>query len=227
MLCSEACLVNHGLLKFRAVTLRCNCWSCEICIPRRKARLVSEVADGLPTKLMTLTTRAVEGGDPVAEARRQGDAFAALVRLIKKRCRGEEFAFFAVREATKRGWPHLHVAMRAPFLSWRWLSENWDRLSGSPGVDIRKVNQSTNAAKYLAKYIGKEPHRFGSTKRYWCSRNWRDVVKEREFRRADWDSRWFIVMRHIGDLAEGYWLKRWEVTMEGRFGFFEARAPPC
>lgn len=226
MLCSEACLVNHGLGKVRAVTLRCRCWSCELCLPLRKARLVSDVADGLPTKLLTLTTRAVDNGDEVAEARRQGDALAVLIKRIRKRCAGHEIAYFAVREATKRGWPHLHVALRAPFLDWAWLVEQWEALTGSRGVDIRAVYQAGNAARYLAKYIGKEPHRFGATKRYWSSRNWRDVVAEPERAPNDWETVWVIVMRPIGALAETYWMRRWEVSMEGRYGYFEAQAPP-
>ena len=206
--------------------LYCRAWSCDICMPRRKRRLVNDVADGLPTKLLTLTTRYVEGGDPVAEARRQVDAFAALARLIKRRYPGEEFAFFVVREATKQGWPHMHVALRAPFLPWKWLSETWEALTGSPGVDIRAIYEATNAARYLAKYIGKDPQRFGTTKRYWCSRNWHDVVEPREPGQDDWDSKWHIVRHCFGKLAEDYFMRRWEVQMDGRYGFFQAQAPP-
>lgn len=226
MLCSESSLVNYGEQKARGVTLHCGCWSCEICEPRRKARLVSDVAAGQPTKLLTLTTRRVEGGDAIAEARRQGEALAKLVRMIRREHPKHVIAFFAVREATKLGWPHLHVALRAPFLEWAWLVEQWEALTGSRGVDIRAIYKAGNAAKYLAKYIGKAPHRFGTTKRYWSSRNWRDPVVEPEPRPSDWNTVWFIVNTPIGKLAQLYWLRRWEVNMKGRFGYFEARAPP-
>jgi len=226
MLCSEASLVNHGLQAIRAVTLRCRCWSCDMCLPLRKARLVSDVADGFPTKLLTLTTRAVDGGDVVAEARRQGEALGRLLKIIRKRCKGQEVAYFAVREATKRGWPHLHVALRSPYLPWEWLTAQWEALTGSPGVDIRPIYKSTNAAKYLAKYIGKDPHRFGTTKRYWHSRNWFDVRPEPRPETADWDSKWHIVVERIGRLAEAAWMKGWEPNFNGSMGYFEARAPP-
>jgi len=226
MLCSEASLVNHGLARFRAATLRCRCWSCGMCLPIRIARLVKDVADGLPQRFLTLTTAAVEGADPVTEARRQTEAFAILIKRIRHRCAGQEVAFFVVREATQRGWPHLHVALRSPYLPQAWLSAQWKALTGSPGVDIRKIYSTANAAKYLAKYLGKSPHRFGTTKRYWSSRNWRDVIQGLEVQPTDWSSQWFIVRENIGKIAENYFLRGWKVEMRGRFGYFEARAPP-
>ena len=226
MLCSEASLVNHGERRFRAVILRCRCWSCGLCEPIRKARLVKDVASGLPTRFLTLTTRAVDGGDEVAEARRQGDALAALMRRIRKRWPNHEIAFFVVREATKRGWPHLHVALRSPFLPWAWLVANWEDLTGSRGVDIKKIYNTAGAVKYLAKYIGKSPHRFGMTKRYWYSRNWHDLVEAEEGRRSDWDSRWHIVRERLCAIREHYYFKGWTFQLTGNNGYFEARAPP-
>jgi len=226
MLCSEASLVNHGLQAIRAITLRCRCWSCDNCLPMRKARLVKDVVAGQPNKFMTLTTRAVEGGDPVAEAQRQTVWFAQYIRLIKKRYPGIDIAYFVVREATQQGWPHMHVALRAPFIARKWLSETWETLTGAWNVDIKAIYQSGDAARYLAKYIGKNPHRFGTTKRYWHSRNWFDVRPEPEKPTGDWNSRWWIVPQRVVELAQAAWLKGWEIEMKGGYGYFEARAPP-
>lgn len=226
MLCSEASLVNHGMGKVRAITLRCRAWTCSMCLPMRKGRLVNDVADGRPSKLLTLTTRFVEGADPVLEARRQGAAFVILIRLIRKRYSRHEIAYFVVREATKRGWPHLHVALRSPILDWTWLVETWEKLTGSRGVDIRRVYETASAAKYLAKYIGKAPHRFGTTKRYWSSRNWFDVRPERKLPDRSWSQRWEIVDQRVCEIAETYWLRRWVLTLAGSLDYFEARAPP-
>ena len=226
MLCSEASLVNHGERAIRAITLRCRCWSCDFCLPMRKARLVEDVAAGQPNRLLTLTTRYVEGADPIAEARRFTLAWGRLWRLIRKRYPGQSLAFFVVREAHKSGWPHIHVALRAPFIKWEWLSAQWEALTGSSGADIRAIYKAGDAAKYLAKYIGKDPHRFGTTKRYWHSRNWFDVRPEPRPETSGWNSRWYLVRETIGRLAELAWMSRWEVTMNGSLGYFEARAPP-
>ena len=226
MLCCEASLVNHGERALRAVTLRCRCWSCDGCQPMRKARLVKDVAAGQPTKLLTLTTRVVEGADKNAEARRFSGWFAQLIRLIKKRCAGQSVAYFAVREATKQGWPHLHVALRSPYIPWEWLTAQWEQITGSPGVDIRAVWKSKDAAKYLAKYIGKDPHRFGTTKRYWHSRNWFAVRPEPRPESDDWNSAWFVMRVHVCELRQLAWLKGWEVFSAGGWQYFESRAPP-
>lgn len=226
MLCSEACLVNHGLQAIRVISLWCRCWSCDFCLPMRKWRLVSDVAAGLPTKLLTLTTRVVPGGDPVAEAQRQGEALGRLVRLMRKRSKDQGLAYFAVREATKQGWPHIHVALRCRYIDVQWIQRTWEALTGSPGADIRAIYKSTDAAKYLAKYIGKDPHRFGTTKRYWHSRNWFDVRPAPEPPAGDWNSKWHIVREGINRLAELAWMQGWAPDFQGSMGYFEARAPP-
>ena len=162
----------------------------------------------------------------VAEARRQGDALALLFGRIRRRFPAHKIAYFAVREATVRGWPHIHVALRAPYIPWEWLTETWQKLTGSPGVDIRAIYKAGNAAKYLAKYIGKDPHRFGTTKRYWHSRNWFDVAPEKQPDTGDWNSKWFLDRRRVVEIAYDAWIKRWEINMKGSYSYFEARAPP-
>lgn len=226
MLCSEASLVNHGERKVRVITLWCRCWSCEMCEPGRKRRVCREVAEGQPNIFLTLTTRYVEGGDPVAEARRQGDAFAALARLIRKRWKGREFEYYVVREATKRGWPHLHLMIRSGFIPAKWLVEQWKALTGSYVVKIKAIYRVGNVAAYLAKYIGKAPHRFGTTKRYWHSRGWFDVRPPEPKENNGWDSKWYIDRKSVQRLAERYYLMRWEFTLGRGLGGFEARAPP-
>ncbi len=226
MFCGEASLVNYGEQKVRAAILRCKCWSCDMCLPLRKARLIRDVVDGEPTKFLTLSTRWTEGGDPDAEAQRQTAWFATLRRRMKKAWPSEDFAYYAVREGTKRGWPHLHIAMRNIYISSGWISKNWQDITGSDNIKIKKIYGSKGAAKYLAKYIGKNPMRFGTTKRYWCSKNWFEPRPEREPPEGDWDTIWHIVHVPWMALAELYSMRRYEFTLRGEFGFFEARAPP-
>ncbi len=226
MLCGEASLVNWGERKVRAASLRCRCWTCDMCLPRRRGRLVRDVVDGAPTKFLTLSTRWTVDGDPIAEAQRQGVWFAALRRRWIKAWPGKDFAYFVVREGTKKGWPHLHVALRADYISQKWIKRVWTEITGSWSVDIRPIHGSRGAAKYLAKYIGKNPMRFGQTKRYWYSKNWFEPRPRRRGRDRSWNSKWAIRHIHVGRLAEEFALRKWIFSLGGEFGYFEARAPP-
>lgn len=77
--------------------------------------------------------------------------------------------FLAVFEATKKGWPHLHILSRAKWLDQKWLSNRMRQLIGAPVCDVRTVKNARHLSWYLAKYIGKNPHHFEGTKRYWRS----------------------------------------------------------
>ncbi len=226
MLCSECSLVNNGDRKERAITLYCKSWKCPICLPKRRNKLTREAAAGEGTRFITLPTKPGRPEDADLEAKRQGQAFRILMRYYRKMHPNEDIAFFAVREATKQGWPHLHVIVRGPFLKQRWLSKIWGRLTGSFVVHIRFVDKGRNAAKYLAKYIGKDPHRFGKTKRYWYSRNWFDPVPPRKRRDRAWDRKWRIVREGVGARAWRLILQGWRVDMGGTVSSYEAHAPP-
>lgn len=80
--------------------------------------------------------------------------------------------YFAVVERHRSGRPHLHVLLRCGYIPQRWLSRQMMRLAQSPICDIRKVASTKQAAAYVAKYIGKAPARFGSSRAYWYSRTW-------------------------------------------------------
>lgn len=226
MLCSEASLVNHGNRKVRAVTLRCRSWGCEICNPLRKKQLVEEATAGLPDRLLTLTTRHGAPANADAEAYRLGVWFARLIKAIRREHPGAEIAYFAVREAHKDGWPHLHVLMRGPYIPWDWLRRTWLAISGSPGCDIRKIYNPARCARYVAKYVGKSPHKFASCKRYWSSKGWHLDGTADEAPDLSWDSSWTIVDERLSALAQTYWLKGYEILKGPSLSYFEAQAPP-
>jgi hypothetical protein len=80
--------------------------------------------------------------------------------------------YFAVVERHKSGRPHLHILFRCDFIPQKWISEQMQRLAGSPICDIRKVHGTKQAAAYVAKYVGKAPAKFGNSRAYWYTRNW-------------------------------------------------------
>ncbi len=80
--------------------------------------------------------------------------------------------FICVFEATKLGWPHLHILLRSQWIDQRWLSAQMADLIQSPVVDIRRIKSRQQVVSYVAKYCGKAPKQFGSCKRYWKSQDY-------------------------------------------------------
>lgn len=87
----------------------------------------------------------------------------ALGRLIVKMRRFDStrpMEYLAVWERTKAGWPHLHVLLRGPFIPQRLISRWWSSLAKSPIVDIRPLHGSRQGARYVTKYLTKDPDPF-------------------------------------------------------------------
>ncbi len=61
--------------------------------------------------------------------------------------------FVWVLEYTKRGTPHLHVAMDQ-YVSRAWMKAKWEGLTKAWNVHVEAVDPE-NVTRYLAKYLGK------------------------------------------------------------------------
>jgi hypothetical protein len=135
--------------------------------------------DGQPTTFITLTVNPRSGQSPTERAQELSDAWKVVVKRARRKWTKAPLEYLAVFEETKKGEPHLHILARAPYIPQRWLSEAMDELISAPIVDIRAVGKVANAARYVAKYVGKGPKAFASMKRYWSSRGY-DVVTEKK-----------------------------------------------
>lgn len=174
MLCSEKSIVQRSPKEITIAPLRCRCWHCDDCRPLRTQRLIHEARSGKPTIFITLTSRNRPGHSPHAAARALVTAWRR-VRLEYIKAHGQgSLPFLAVFEATKKGWPHLHIVARCKWLDQRWLSRRMAGLIGSPVVDVRAIDGVRKIAAYVSKYIGKNPHRFKGVKRYWRSQDYLD-----------------------------------------------------
>jgi len=91
--------------------------------------------------------------------------------------------FLAVVEAQKNGNPHLHIMARCPYVPHGWLRSMLIKLTKAEICDIQYVADRRKLGNYVAKYCGKDPHRFGTVKRYWQSMKWRLTPKEEKARR--------------------------------------------
>ncbi len=224
MLCSEGSAVNQGLDKIQAVTLKCRSWGCEICQPDRKKQLIAQAKDGQPSTFITLTASPQSGATPAARARALAKAWPKVVKAACKKYGYKEIPYICIFEATKKGEPHLHILARVKWISQKWLSAKMKELTSSPIVDIRTVKNIKQACNYVAKYIGKEPHRFETCKRYWCTRSWRKTKWEPEDAADGWYDGW-----EIRDVNLVFLQTMWEAygwTTETSRGRCVARAPP-
>ena len=100
----------------------------------------------------------------------------------KETMRKHAVEFLAVVEAQGSGEPHLHIICRMPYIPQAWIAQQMDRRIGAPICWIEAVYQTRKLANYVAKYCGKNPHRFGTLKRYWQSVRWLLVPKEKKER---------------------------------------------
>lgn len=167
MLCGGNTLVNDDGWNAVALRLRCRSWTCRECAPIRRRQVMRQAADGEPNRFLTLTVNPHAFGSAIERAQKLAWAWRVVVKRIKKRLGIGDVQYFAVFEKTKRGEPHLHILLRSPYVSQKWLSNQMRELISAPVVDIRKVKNRAHAVWYVSKYIGKDLVRFGTLKRYW------------------------------------------------------------
>lgn len=151
---------------------RCRCWTCETCAPIRRWLLKRKIAEGRPTRFITLTLPANTAHDPDAGAARLVHAWRMIVQEIKRRQGKHALEYLCVFEETKKHTPHIHIAYRGAYIAQRWLSRKMAQYANAPIVDIRRVRSPKVLACYLAKYLCKAPIRYAGCKRYWCTRHW-------------------------------------------------------
>jgi len=109
---------------------------------------------------------------PGDAARAMTKAWRAARRAIEAEYGGKKAEYLTVIESTQRGWPHLHVLTTRPWIDQRWLSKLWERLTGAKIVHIERVKHQARAAAYVAKYLGKAPHKYLNCKRYYMTRGY-------------------------------------------------------
>jgi hypothetical protein len=153
--------------------------------------------------------------------------FTKLWRKMRATWPKSDLQYFRVWEAHESGRPHLHVAQRGRFIPWKWLTKEWLKLSGSPGVDIRFIDDPSRAAGYVAKYLGKDLHRFGTLKRYvysqgwWLEPRWIPSSDPRFFRNGHIDG------RSTKEIFHEWWMVYPQVWLENHTVVAGPRAPPA
>lgn len=183
MLCTDLTFVKVVSKRIYAEPIKCRCWSCLYCQPRRKRQLIAKGASGKPDTFITLTSSPQTAATPTAAAEVLVAAWRKVRAEACKHYGYDTIPFIAVFEATKRGWPHLHILARIKWLDQKWLSERMEFHARARIVDIRRVTKAQDVVRYLFKYIGKAPMRFGTCKRYWTSKDYE--LEDRRTTRTD------------------------------------------
>lgn len=183
---------------------------------------MGQAASGAPERFITLTSNPASGGTPDDRL----DALARAWRLIVKRLRrqhpGKEIEYAVVVEATLAGEPHLHILARCPYVPQAQLSAWMQELTNSPIVDIRRISGGRQAAAYVAKYVGKEPHHFGLKKRYWFSQRYQPPYEPPQEAAGADSEPWRLYRGSFLDLAREWFEQGFIGRQDGddRFVFF-------
>lgn len=179
-LCSELSLVNQNDQEGHASVLRCKRWHCPLCQPYNHRRVKRLAREGQPNVFLTLTVDPKRYETPDEAARSLKRAWVNLRRAMERDHGIKQPPFIAIFEATKQGWPHLHILMRCRYIHQRWYSDTMARLIGAPIVDVRFIKETGRVAAYVAKYVSKAPEGFASCKRWWRSHDYEVAAEERE-----------------------------------------------
>jgi len=167
MFCGSIALVQRSDAVVHVKPAPCKRWSCPDCAPRRRALVEMQIEAGAPDTHLVFTLRRVAGASPEVARQRLGKAIPEFFRRYQ-RLTGVHVERYAVIEAHKSGWPHAHIACRGwVFREIKQVWSLWRQVTGdSDHVRVRRV-PAKRMKKYLAKYLGKDLHKFGDSKRYW------------------------------------------------------------
>lgn len=149
----------------------CRSWGCETCAPIRRDRLEIQIRLGRPTHFLTLTCNPDDGKSPAQHRKKMGKKLPLLMRRIHRHT-GVKPEYAVTTEAHKSGEPHLHIAMRSADIAKKYIKRWWHELTGAYMADLQVVTDAKGSAKYLTKYLGKDLHKFGQSKRYWFSKGY-------------------------------------------------------
>lgn len=155
-----------------AVPIKCRSWNCDYCAPERKSQVIAMAMSGDPERHVTITIRRGQEPTPEDAAKRLAVTWREIVRRWRKKHPTKTCEYFVVMEAHKSGWPHLHILWKGAWLEWNWLKEQTTELINSPSVWVGWVSRLRSAVAYVAAYVGKAAHRFGTSKRYWYSKGY-------------------------------------------------------
>ena len=225
-ICGSTSRVKHTPAGRECSSDYCDRWSCGTCFRKRLKRLSEELAGGDPNIFITITWAVGRGIERIPAALLQRQAWAKFVALYNREHGACALQYMAVCEATQEDWPHMHILVRAKWVSQKKLSAFMKKEIGAEIVDVQSLKQIRSVAKYLAKYLAKGPAQYGTLKRYWRSLGYLlpEFLEERRGRRRP--GQWGRDPRSWQAIAFDAALRGFRVDAFPSGCFIHARAPP-
>lgn len=223
--CGDKIILQHKDGRSRALVAFCKCWGCQQCTPYNMKKVRWKAIRGAPNKFLTLPARKRPDETPAEMLTRIRTALEILFKRLKRALKLKTLPYFVVVEATKRGWPHLHLLLRCPYLPKPWLKRVWQELTGDYILKIKQIKNPKGLVRYVSKYLSEAPAKFGRHKRYWCSQDW--DLKTKDQQNTDWKgaetkiligvsiTHYLALVHHAGFVIE-----------RSDDLYFEAQAPP-
>jgi len=173
-----------------------------------------------------LTTNPGRNTSPATRAAELVVAWRKFVKKAKLLYGYTTIPYFAVFEATKAGQPHLHILCRVKWIDQRVLSAYMRTAIGAPIVDIRRCNSTRAAAKYVSKYVGKAPGKFGTCKRYWQTKDYDKLIDQAPAVLAYKGAGWRIVHQRLDALLLHHTIQKHKVEKLGPVWSITTAKPP-
>lgn len=164
--CPTGTILASAAGTYQLFPARCKKWSCDPCGKKKARELANRIARARAYSFLTLTYRADPDISPQLALDRLNDAWRKLWKRWKREYGAACKGYVKIVELQRNGTPHLHLALRAPFIPQAHISAAWAELTGSPIVDIRVVKTKSGIARYLAKYLTKARERVASRRRW-------------------------------------------------------------
>ncbi len=154
--CGSGSVIGYSKESQLAVVIPCTCksWWCAKCKTPKALRLIERICSGDPERMITLTSNPNACKSPSDAL----DIMKSGCKLLFRKLRATfgAFEYVLIWELSKRGWPHIHMAMRGSYVSHHWLKYWWKAFTGAPIVHIQKINNEKHASRYMAKYFLKD-----------------------------------------------------------------------
>lgn len=188
------------------ISTKCKSWWCPRCRVPKALTFVELVCAGDPERMLTLTCNPERCVTKLNAIDVMKAGWVRLLRQMRKMLGPTEYVL--IWECTKRGWPHIHIAQRGPYVPHAWLKYWWNQFTGAPIVHIQKIKNQRHAARYIAKYFVKSQvpmlRLLGGRRLYQVSRKWalRAVKSPLLWKSSDFT--WFRLPHSPGHLVSEF-----------------------